>query len=78
MNKDLEELKHKIMWQQFYEKYIMSEDEKMMAIIHENARKHKNDKLIEKYQNKRKKAVYGVLAILLVIIVIVIGALWIK
>ena len=63
-------------FREFYEKYIMSEDEKMMQIIHENARKGKIDKSIEQNKNKRKKAVFVSLVAFLVLLVIVIGVLW--
>ena len=62
---------------EFYETYIKdnrSEDEKMMDIIHENAKKEKNDKSIEKKENNRKKGVFErIIDILLVINTILLG-----
>lgn len=75
MNKDLEELRHEIMLQHFYEKYIMSEDEKMMRIIHENARKGKNDKMVEKRIKIRKWAVYVAISTISGAIGLIIGVL---
>lgn len=64
--------------EEFYKKYIESEDEKMLNIIHENARKHLDDKIIEKNDNVRKNRVFVCLVMFLVLVAIVIGALWIK
>ena len=71
---------------EFYEKYIQdnrTEDEKIMDIIHENARKGRNDKLYQKKCNCRKKGVFeshkGMLVINLIeilLLVLILVKLW--
>jgi len=61
---------------EFYETYIKdnrTEDEKMMDIIHENARKNKNDKFIVKRINQRKKGVSMPMVGILIIIGMIVG-----
>ena len=67
------------MSKEFYEKYIQdnrTEDEKMMDIIHENARKGRNDKLYHKRINRRKNGVFVALAGISMLIGMLVGALW--
>lgn len=64
---------------EFYEKYIQdnrTEDEKMMDIIHENARKGRNDKLYRKRTNRRNSGVFVALAGISILIGMLVGALW--
>jgi len=72
---------------EFYEKYIKdnrTEDEKMMDIIHENARKNKYDKLYQENRNQRNKSIKTrnkgisipqLIVILLLILILV--AIWV-
>lgn len=61
----------------FYKKYIQSEDEKMMEIIHSNAKKRKNDKYIEKDKNNQNLAVSVIFIAISFITGLIIGGLWI-
>lgn len=63
---------------EFYEKYIKddrTEDEKIMQIIHENARKGRNNKIHAKRNNQRINGVSMLLGGTLVLIGVMVGAL---
>ena len=63
---------------EFYEKYIKddrTEDEKIMQIIHENARKGRNNKIHAKRTNQRINGVSMLLGGILVLIGVMVGAL---
>ena len=62
---------------EFYKKYIQSEDEKMLEIIHENARKHKNDKSIEKNKKLKIWLICVIVGAILFAIGLLVGGLWI-
>ena len=65
---------------EFYEKYIKdnrTEDQKMLDIIHANARKNKNDKSIEKRANVRKWGIYVAISTISVAIGLLVGV-WIR
>lgn len=72
---------------EFYEKYIKddrTEDEKMMDIIHENARKVKYDKLYQESQKRRNrgiktrnKGISIAQLIVIMLLVLILVAIWI-
>lgn len=63
---------------EFYEKYIKddrTEDEKIMQIIHENARKGRNNKTHAKRTNQRINGVSMLLGGILMLIGVLVGAI---
>lgn len=70
----------------FYEKYIKddrTEDEKMMDIIHENARKertrynyHKNTKQRNKGDYERNRAISITQLIIILLLILILVAIW--
>lgn len=63
---------------EFYEKYIKddrTEDEKIMQIIHENARKSRNNKIHVKRNNQRISGVSMIVGGILTLIGVLVGAL---
>lgn len=60
---------------EFYEKYIQSEDEKMMEIIHKNA--HKNDGYKDDPRDLRFAGVL-LISMIFVVIMIIVGVLCLK
>lgn len=72
--------------EEFYETYIKdnrTEDEKMMDIIHSNAKKDKTDKYIQESRNHRKKGVKTILrgvyltdGIIIVLLIALLVKIW--
>jgi hypothetical protein len=70
---------------EFYEKYVQSEDDKMLDIIHKNARKHPNnddyddnDKIYQDDLKSLKFTAYVFLVMVFVMLVVIVGVLCLK
>lgn len=60
---------------EFYKKYIQSDEDKLMGKIHENARKHQDDKSIMRRAKVKKIGVYVAVATIFGVLGLLIGVL---